>query len=205
MPTLSRNDWQWVAGGVVGALSVPVLTIGAGIPLVVSSAVAILLFLGIALLLSPRRLFEGLSFRGISKGQLEFAAALIKDGDAHVRRLRGLARDMPGHEMTERLSHLAETGARILSHIEKNPRKAPSVGRFVSYYLPQTVRIAEGYLIVHGQSRPDPNRLRELSSVVDRLDTVFDQYAETLVETELSALDVQLRLIDASLKQDIKE
>lgn len=205
MPTPSRNDWQWIAGGVVGALSVPALTVGAGMPLVVSSVIGVLLFLGVTLLLSPRRLFEGLSFRGMSRGQLEFAAELIREGDAHVRRLRGLAREMPGQEMTERLSHLADTGARILAHIGQNPRKAPSVGRFISYYLPQTVRIAEGYLIVHGHARPDPSRLRELSSVVDRLDIVFDQYAETLVESELSALDVQLRLIDASLKQDIKE
>lgn len=205
MARLSPNDWQWLAGGVVGGLSVPVLTLAAGVPLVVSSVVGIALFAGVALLLSPRRLFEGLSLKGVSKGQLDFAADLIEEGGAHVRALRALARDVPGPEMKARLSHLAETGARILSQIEKNPRKAPSVGRFVSYYLPQTVRIAEGYLIVQGQARPDPGRLHELSSVVDRLDTVFDQYAGTLVEGELSALDVQLRLIDASLKQDIKQ
>ncbi|MFD2250756.1 hypothetical protein FHS82_001492 [Pseudochelatococcus lubricantis] len=205
MAAPSPNDWRWVAGGIVGALSVPVLTLAAGVPLIVSSVIAALLFLGVSLLLSPRRLFEGLSFKGVSKGQLEFAADLIKEGDAHVRRLRVLARDMPGNDMRARLSHLAETGARILSLIEKSPGKAPSVGRFVSYYLPQTVRIAEGYLMVHGQERPDPDRLNELSGVVDRLDRVFDQYAGTLVESELSTLDVQLRLIDASLKQDIKE
>ncbi|MBB3810137.1 5-bromo-4-chloroindolyl phosphate hydrolysis family protein [Pseudochelatococcus contaminans] len=205
MAALSRNDWQWLAGGVVGALSVPLLTVGVGFPLFVSAAIGVVLFLGVTLLLSPRRLFEGLSFTGVSKGQLDFARDLIKEGDAHVRKLRALARDMPGREMAGRLNHLAETGARILADIEKKPRKASSVGRFVSYYLPQTVRIAEGYLVLHGRTRPDPERLRELSSVVDRLDTVFDQYADTLVENELSALDVQLRLIDASLKQDIKQ
>ena len=54
------------------------------------------------------------------------------------------------------------------------------------------------------QRAPDVSRVKQTEAVIAKLDEAFSHYADSLHESDLSNLDVELRLIDAAVKKDIR-
>jgi len=73
----------------------------------------------------------------------------------------------------------------------------------LAYYLPQSAQVAEAYDVLEDQHAPDQAQLTEIRAIIERLETAFAHYADSLAETELGSLDTDLKLIEASLKEDI--
>jgi len=99
--------------------------------------------------------------------------------------------------------HLAEIAADVFAKVETNPESAGTVRRFLSYYLPRAAEVAEGFAVIEAKRQPDTARLQEIGLVLTKLEDAFAHYSDSLVEDRLDTLDTELRLIQASLKEDI--
>ena len=105
--------------------------------------------------------------------------------------------------MRARVRNLSDITADIMARVEQRPENAGQVRRFLTYYLPQAAEVAAGYALLEGAHAPDRRRLDEVGAVIAKLQDGFAHYADGLAESELGTLDVDLRLIQASLKEDI--
>lgn len=196
------NDWNWIIAGIAGAVALPVLTL-LGLPFVISAPVAIVVFAGLLVLLSPRRLFEGLNIAAIGKEKVAFARELLTDAQPAVESLRAAGDRIEDKAVKERVRHLGAIAHDVFAKVEENPVSAGAVKRFLSYYLPRAAEVAEGYAVLEDKRAPDPARLIEVAQVIEKLEGAFVHYADSLAEQELGSLDVELRLIQASLKEDL--
>jgi hypothetical protein len=76
-----RSGLNWLAGGAAGAILVPMLALGAGLPFVVACAVGALASGGVILLLAPGTRFKALEASGLARGKIEFARELLTEAD----------------------------------------------------------------------------------------------------------------------------
>jgi 5-bromo-4-chloroindolyl phosphate hydrolysis protein len=197
------NDGNWIVAGVAAAVLVPALSFGLGVPFLVSTIIAVPVFAGLVVLLAPRKLFEGLDVNAIGRGRVDFARDLLNEATPSAERLRLVAGRIHDKDMAGRVKHLAEITADVFTRVEASPDSAGTVKRFLSYYLPRAAEVAEGYAVIEAKRAPDQTQLGEVRSVLVKLEDAFVHYADSLADDELGSLDTDLRLIQASLKEDL--
>ena len=197
------NDWNWIVAGLAAAILVPVLSFFAGMPIWIAAVIGLLVFVGLIFVLAPRGLFEGLDAKAIGRGRLEFARDLLNSATPAARRLEASAAQITSKETARRVRHLAEIASDVFAKVEANPESAGTVRRFLSYYLPRAAEVAEGFAVIEAKRQPDATRLQEVDLVLTKLEDAFVHYSDSLVDDRLDTLDTELRLIQASLKEDI--
>ena len=197
------NDWNWIVAGLAAAIVVPVLSFFAGMPIWIAAVIGLLVFVGLIFVLAPRGLFEGLDAKAIGRGRLEFARDLLNSAAPSARRLEASAAQITSKETARRVRHLAEIASDVFAKVEANPESAGTVRRFLSYYLPRAAEVAEGFAVIEAKRQPDATRLQEVDLVLTKLEDAFVHYSDSLVDDRLDTLDTELRLIQASLKEDI--
>lgn len=198
------NDWNWIAAGLAAAIIVPALSFGAQMPFWISAAIGLLVFVGLVIVLAPRRLFEGLDVKAIGRGRVDFARELLSTAAPAAQRLEATADRIGDKDTAARVRHLAEIAADIFARVEASPESAGTVRRFLSYYLPRAAEIAEGFATIEAKRVPDPKQLQEVGSMLVKLEEAFVHYSDSLIDDKLDTLDTDLRLIEASLKEDIR-
>ncbi len=196
-------DGNWIVAGAVTAILVPVLTFTAGMPFWIAVVIGMFVFAGLVFLLSPRRLFEGLNVKAIGRGRVAFARELLEGAAPAAQRLETAADDITDKQTAARVRHLAEIAADVFRKVEAKPESANTVRRFLSYYLPRAAEVAEGFAVIEAKRAPERQQLEDVRAVLVKLEDAFVHYADSLVDAELGTLDTDLRLIQASLKEDI--
>jgi len=58
--------------------------------------------------------------------------------------------------------------------------------------------------VLEQQRSPDGGRLEQAEAVIGKLNEAFGHYADTMLESDLSGLDVDLRLIERAVKDDLE-
>lgn len=197
------NDGNWIMAGLVTAILVPVLTFATGMPFWIAAVIGLLVFAGLVFLLAPRRLFEGLDIKVIGRGRLAFARELLEAAVPSAQRLEAAADDITDRQTAARVRHLAEIAADVFRTVEAKPESANAVRRFLSYYLPRAAEVAEGFAAIEAKRAPDIKQLEDVRAVLVKLEDAFVHYADSLVDDALGTLDTDLRLIQASLKEDL--
>lgn len=197
------NDNNWILAGIAAAVALPLL-VWLGMPFWIALVIVLVAFAGLLLLLAPKTLFEGLNFAGIGKERVAFARDLLVDAAPSAERLKDVGRRIKNPEIRQRIEHLAEIAGDIFDKVEAEPARAPAVRRFLSYYLPRAADVSEGYAVIENKRAPNPQRLSDVAAMVEKLEGAFVHYSDSLAESELGTLDVDLRLIEASMKEDLE-
>ena len=194
---------NWIAGGIAAALLVPALAIGLGMPFWIALGVAILAGGGCVVLLARRQPFEGLDANAIGRGKIELARELLLDADPLIERMEAVAEEIQTAPVRQRVGHLGNAARGIIETVEKDPLKIDRARRFLTYYLPRSVEMAEGYRQLEQQKLPDPARLQATGDMLDRLDEAFSKYADGLFDDDMDRLDIELKLLKGSLDEDL--
>ncbi len=197
------NDGNWIVAGFIAAVMVPALSFLAGMPIWIAAIIGFLVFVGLIFVLAPKRMFEGLDAKAIGKGRLDFARDLLSAAAPAAQRLEVSATRISSRETAKRVRHLAEIATDVFAKVEANPESAGTVRRFLSYYLPRAAEVAEGFAAIEAKRQPDAARLQEVELVLAKLEDAFVHYSDSLADDRLDTLDTELRLIQASLKEDI--
>ena len=203
MRGLFGNDWNWIVAGLVSAALLVGLSLLTHFPFLVSAIIAALVFAGLVFVLAPRQLFEGLDLKSLAGSKVAFARELLAQAQPAADRLAATARAISNKDMAAKVKNLSDIAADVISKVEAKPESAPAVRRFLTYYVPQAAEVAEGYAALANQRVPNQARLANVGSVVTKLQDAFVHYADSLADSELGTLDVDLRLIQESLKEDI--
>ena len=139
----------------------------------------------------------------VAKGRLDVVRKVLSDAGPALERLEAASRRISTETIRQNTSNLAVTARTIFNRIEQNPDRMTSVQRFLTYYLPAAAELAESYGVLEQQRAPDPQRLKQAETVIGKLSVAFSHYADTMLESDLAGLEVDLRLIERSVKEDL--
>lgn len=195
------SDNRYIFAGLAGGAFAPLAVWLLGLPAIAAIPGAILVFAGVLVLLQPKRLFEGLDAEHYEVGQLALAEEVLNAAGKDLRRLGAASRQIAKVAVKKKLEHLGDMARRVTLEVERDPSRLRHVRRLLTYYLPASVRMAEGYVAVEKRVRPDRERVAAAEQMLDRLDDVFSDYNDRLVTTEIEGLDLEIKLLDDATRQ----
>jgi 5-bromo-4-chloroindolyl phosphate hydrolysis protein len=199
----ASQGMNWIVGGAAAAVLLPALAIGLGMPFWIAGIICATAGGGLAILLSPRKPFDGLDASGVARSKIEFARELLTDAEPLAVRLEVAVSSIRTANVAERVRHLARVSRDIFAGVEEDPLRVDRVRRFLTYYLPRAAELAEAYALLEKSSTRDTGRLTTTSDLIDRLDVAFSHYATNMQEADLGNLDIELKLLKSSLDEDL--
>lgn len=103
------------------------------------------------------------------------------------------------------LGKLIENSTSILKIIEKYPEKATGLGKFSSYYLPTSLKLAESYRDFELVNSTDPRILKSMGEIESSIETIaeaFDKMKIDLLDDRTMDIKTEIDTINLLLKQE---
>ena len=187
--------------GTVAALTPPVLVLGFDQP------VGLGLGLGFGLggaLFGMLGLGRGGAGRGLSERRESTAHALLDEGQAALDRLRRAARMIRDPLVVQQLKLLAESAERVFQEARANPEAVMPVRRLFTFYLPNAASVAEGWRALEVKPEPEPALEAQARETMASLNVAFARFADEMHEPKMQALDLDLKVLNSALHQDLE-
>ncbi len=124
-----------------------------------------------------QRLREGEKKKTADNPELE---ALIKEGQDCIRKLRNMNDHIKGDVISGKLFRLENLLKEIFERVEEHPEQMPQMRKFMSYYLPTTLKLVEAYEDFDGVSSPGEEILSAKTEIEKTLDTINEAFEKLL-------------------------
>lgn len=204
-------------GALAAALVIPVLVLAFNAPLWLGAGAAFAVFLS-ALFLPAQFLpaqflpaHEGKSIgakpligfgRALERAQEPALRAALQSALPALARLERAAQAAEA-SLGQRLQRMVDVSRGLIAEIENEPARLAIVQRLLTYYLPSAADIAEGYARLRADGLAPRARLAGAESVLAQLEAAVAHFAARLQDQDLRALDAEIRLVAAALKDEI--
>lgn len=202
-------DWlqtnRVLASACAFALILPILAFVGHLGYMVSLGFSGLGASGLYLLLSRGGPDLDLDDRILDAGQREAARQILNDAITAVDRLHTAGKRIKAESVNEQVAHLADLFNKTIADVRREPERLGSVRRLLTFYAPRAADIAEGYASVESGARPDKARLERAATSLRKLDDAWAHFTDKLAEPDRANLDIELDLLDQSLKSDMEK
>ena len=107
--------------------------------------------------------------------------AILQDGNAYLKEVRRLNDLIPDtDEMSTKLYQLEDIMNRIFDRVRKEPQNAQNLRKFMTYYLPTTLKLLNAYVDLDKQPAAGENILQTKKEIKDTMDTINDAFEKLL-------------------------
>lgn len=130
---------------------------------------------------------------------------LLKNGRESMVKLRNLNDDIRDEYLTLEISRMEKAGKLIFDTIQAHPERAGKIRRFMSYYLPTSLKLLESYktLSAHSyQGENVRNTLESIKSSMDMIATAFEKQADSLFDDENMDITTDIEVLESVLKSE---
>lgn len=117
--------------------------------------------------------------------------ALIAERDKAVSEMKRLNDNIPDPVISRQIDRLEETTRKIIAQVVAEPKKLPQIRRFMSYYLPTTLKLLNAYDRMDSTGVSGTNIDTTKTKIEEMLDSIvaaFDKQLDSLFADE--ALDI---------------
>ena len=129
----------------------------------------------------------------------------IQEGQEYIRQIR-LANDrIPGPVVSEKLTRLEHIVTKIFDYVQKHPEKLADIRKFMSYYLPTTLKLVQAYCEFDQQSVAGENvaaAKKEIEDTLDTINTAFANLLDSLFEDAVMDVSTDISVLETMLKQE---
>lgn len=129
----------------------------------------------------------------------------IEEGKEYIRRIREINDDIPGEEISNKLYRLERVCTKIFEHIEDNPEKLPDIRKFMSYYLPTTLKLVQTYHEFSEQPVQGANIMnakKEIEEMLDGINQAFEKMFDKLFEDDAMDISTDISVLSMMLAQE---
>ncbi|WMC94093.1 5-bromo-4-chloroindolyl phosphate hydrolysis family protein [Kineothrix sp. MB12-C1] len=129
----------------------------------------------------------------------------IEEGKEYIRRIKKANDKLPEEAISSKLDRLEQVCVRIFEHIEENPEKLPDIRRFMSYYMPTTLKLVETYQEFSEQPVQGENitvAKNEIEKMLDDINIAFEKMFDKLFEDDAMDISTDISVLSAMLAQE---
>jgi hypothetical protein len=129
------------------------------------------------------------------------AAVEAPDGDV-IQQIRRLNDEIDDAAVSERIDRIEKVTAGILRTLQERPDRADDARRFMSYYLPTTLKLLESYRLMEKQSYQGENiqaARHRIEAVLDKLVTAAERQQDKLFDAEAMDVEAEINVLETMM------
>lgn len=145
---------------------------------------------------------ENLSVEDLNK---ERSQEIIAESISSLDKLSEKSEEIESPSFKESLGNLIENSTDILKIIEKYPDKATGLGKFSTYYLPTSLKLAESYKDFELVNSSDSRIVKSMEDIEESIKTIaeaFDKMKIDLLDDRTMDVKTEIDTINLLLKQE---
>ena len=130
---------------------------------------------------------------------------ILEEGNECIRYIRKCNDDIPGEEMSQKLSRLELIITRIFEEGGKNPELAGELRKFMNYYLPTTRKLVDAYRELDQETIISENMAKTKKEIEDTLDTIneaFENLLDSFFEERAMDISSDISVLQTMLAQE---
>ena len=148
---------------------------------------------------------EGEFSRQEQKAEDPQITALRRERDRAVSELRRLNDAIPDEKISAQIDHLEEVTGKIFSLVMEKPEKQPQISRFLSYFLPTTLKLLNAYdrMASAGVSGSNIDSTKQkVEQMLNTLCAAFDKQLDALFGDEALDISTDITVMENLLAQE---
>lgn len=130
---------------------------------------------------------------------------IIDEGNKYLRKLRAANDAIPDEALSEDIDRMERASADIFAYIADHPGKAPQIRKFMSYYLPTTLKLLGSYERLSRQSVKGENITSTMFNIAGMMHTVadaFEKQLDSLFTDEAMDISADITVFESMLEQE---
>ena len=133
------------------------------------------------------------------------STASVSQYESSLAELRDVKSLINDEAISMKVSRLEELTAKIFKIVEDTPEKQPQIRRFMSYYLPTTLKLVRSYATLEQQGVKGENIMSTKKSIGDILDTLstgYEQQLDQLFKSDAIDIASDINVLENLMQQD---
>ena len=130
---------------------------------------------------------------------------ILDNAKKQSKHIASMIPSIDDQEIKNNLREISGSINRIISTIEKDPRKIKNLSNFFDYYLPVTVKIIDRYNEIEDQnlsSKDSKKFIVSTNNMVKEINSAFHKILNSLYEKDIIDTDVEMKVFNSMLKND---
>ena len=131
--------------------------------------------------------------------------ALVKERDRAVSEMRRLNDAIEDPKISRQIDHLEEVTRKIIDLVVAEPQKLPQIRKFMSYYLPTTLKILNSYDRM-GSAGVDGENItatkQKIEAMMDTIVKAYDKQLDALYGEEALDISTDITVMEQMLQQE---
>ena len=131
--------------------------------------------------------------------------ALVKERDRAVSEMRRPNDAIEDAKLSRQIDHLEAVTRKIIDLVVAEPKKLPQIRKFMSYYLPTTLKILNSYDRM-GSAGVDGENIsttkQKIEAMMDTIVTAYDKQLDALYGEEALDISTDITVMEQMLQQE---
>lgn len=132
-------------------------------------------------------------------------AELRRERDRAISEMRRLNESIQDPVISGQIDHIEATTAKIFEHVLAHPEKKSQIRRFLSYYLPTTIKLLNSYDRLDNAGVAGSNidgAKGRITEVMATIVTAFDKQLDALFQGEVMDINAEIKVLQSILSGD---
>ena len=130
---------------------------------------------------------------------------MIADGKLAISEMKRLNESIKDETISRQIDRLEEISGKIFAQVQAEPKKLPQIRKFMSYYLPTTLKLLNAYDRMSGQGVSGENIGGTMKRVEDMMDTIvqaFEKQLDSLFGAEALDISTDITVLDNMMARE---
>lgn len=129
----------------------------------------------------------------------------IDEGKNYIRVIKAANDALPEEEISDKLDQLEQVTSKIFNYVEEHPEKLPEIRKFMSYYMPITLKLVNAYQRFEqhgvGTSEVEATKL-EIRGTLDTINKAYQNLLKKLMQADILDVSSDISALETILAQE---
>ena len=131
--------------------------------------------------------------------------ALLKERDRALSEMHRLNESIKDKKISDQIDHMEAVTKKIIAHVVEKPEKLSQIRRFLSYYLPTTLKLLNAYDRMDSAGVSGANidgTMGKIESMMDTIVAAFDRQLDALFGDEALDISTDITVMEQMLSRE---
>ncbi len=129
----------------------------------------------------------------------------IAEGNRYLDEMRRANDQIENPDISGKIDKLGKITKEIFAYVSEKPEKLKDIRRFLTYFLPTTIKLLNSYARAEAQTSDGENILQiknDIEGAMDGITDSFQKHLDNLYADEAMDIDAEITVFDSMLKAE---